>query len=182
MFVSFKRSEDRNRLWQRFVTGDKSAFGVLYAHYHKGLTAYCVGKLGNVQHAENVASDTLIKLLQCPNPQDIENYENWIFTVAKNECLTFLSKSERRRKLIKDNYVNVVDHSPEVEDTYSTRDIDQIISDTLNDKDYKIWMLHQQGYDNVEIAEMTGMNTKTVANRKSVARTKLKAVLKNIMR
>ncbi len=181
MFISFKKSENRDRLWQRFVAGDKSAFGELYTHYHNSITAYCVGKIGNIELAENVASDTLIKLLQFPNPAEIENFENWIFTVAKNECLTFLSKSERRRKLLNDNYEEVSRHAPEVEKTYSIQDMDQIIRNNLEDKDYKIWMLHQQGYDNSEISEIIGMNVKTVANRKSSARTKLKTILKKIM-
>ncbi len=181
MFISFKKSGNRDRLWQRFVAGDKSAFGELYTHYHTGITAYCIGKIGNVELAENVASDTLIKLLQFPNPAEIENFENWIFTVAKNECLTFLSKSERRRRLLNDNYEEVTKHAPEVESIYSVQDMDKIIRETLEDKDYKIWMLHQQGYDNSEIAEMTSINVKTIANRKSMIRVKLKAVLKEIM-
>ena len=60
--------------------------------------------------------------------------------------------------------------------------MDQIIRSTLVEKDYQIWQLHQQGYDNQEIAEIVGATEKTVANRKSAARAKLKEVFKKLNR
>lgn len=136
--------------------------------------------VGNLDQAENVASETLIKLLQQSNPEEIENYEGWLFSVAKNQCLTTLSKTERRKKLLSENYHQEKDHIPDVEMKFSLENIDDIIKTTLDAKDYNIWQLHQQGYDNSEIAEIIASNEKTVANRKSIARTKLKHVFKKL--
>ena len=154
MYISSKKNSDNKSLWQRYVRGDKAVFGELYAYYHKSLTAYCIGKVGVVEQAENVASDTLIKLLQYPDPEEIENFEGWLFGVAKNECLTFLSKTERRRKLLIDNYKIEREQKPEAETAFSIESMDQLMQSTLDEKEYKIWQLHQQGYDNIEIAEM----------------------------
>lgn len=180
MYISSKKDSENESLWQRYVAGDKSVFGALYTHYHKSLTAYCVGRVGTIEQAENVASDTLIKLLQYPNPAEIENFEGWLFGVAKNECLTFLSKTERRRKLLDDNYKIEKEQNPEAEMTFSIEGMDQLIQSTLDQIEYKIWQLHQQGYDNLEIAEMIDSSEKTVANRKSAARTKLKKAFKEL--
>ncbi|MEQ9009186.1 MAG: sigma-70 family RNA polymerase sigma factor, partial [Ekhidna sp.] len=157
-------------------------FGELYAHYHKSLIAFCLGKVGSLPQAENVASDTLIKLLQHEKPEEIENFESWLFSVAKNECLTYLSKTNRRKKLLDANYQVINNHLPEVEILFSMENMDQIIRSTLVEKDYQIWQLHQQGYDNQEIAEIVGATEKTVANRKSAARAKLKEVFKKLNR
>ncbi len=180
MYISSKKSSDSKSLWQRYVGGDKSVFGELYTHYHKSLTAYCIGKVGTIEQAENVASDTLIKLLQYPNPSEIESFEGWLFGVAKNECLTFLSKSERRRKLLHDNYKIERAQKPEAETAFSIESMDQLIQATLDDKEYRIWQLHQQGYDNLEIAEMINSSEKTIANRKSAAKAKLKSAFKEL--
>jgi RNA polymerase sigma factor (sigma-70 family) len=178
MFISYHKKADKKTLWERYVLGDKAAFGELYTHYHKSLTAFCMGRLRTIELAENAASETLIKLLQYPRPGEIENFESWLFTVAKNECNTVWATAERRRKLMEANYEKSEHQLAEVDVKYSAENIDEIIRQTLDETDFKIWQLYQQGYDNNEIAEMTNMNEKTVANRKSEARSRLKVVLR----
>ncbi|MEO9870482.1 RNA polymerase sigma factor [Ekhidna sp.] len=180
MYISAKKYDDEESLWQRFVAGDKSVFGKLYSTYHKSLTAYCIGKVGSLEQAENIASDVLIKLLQYEKVSEIENFEGWMFHVAKNECLTYLSKNERRRKLLNDNYPMELERLPDVEMSFSMENMDKLIRSALDEKDYKIWQLHQQGYDNQEIADIIDTTEKTVANRKSIARAKLKDVFKEL--
>jgi RNA polymerase sigma-70 factor (ECF subfamily) len=179
MFISYHKKADKNTLWEQYVNGDKAAFGELYTYYHKSLTAFCLGRLKSIALAENAASETLIKLLQYAKPGEIENFERWLFTVVKNECNTIWSTAERRRKLLEDNYEVVNNHTPEVDEKFSVENIDQLIRQNLDETDYRIWQLYQQGYDNNEVAEIMRMSEKTVANRKSAARNKLKTVLKN---
>jgi RNA polymerase sigma factor (sigma-70 family) len=178
MFISHQKKPDKATLWERYVQGDKAAFGELYTFYHKSLTAFCLGRLKSRELAENAASETLVKLLQYPKPSEIENFESWLFTVAKNECHTQWATTERRRVLLENNYEVKHDHKPEVEQKFSIENIDQIIRDNLEEMDYKIWQLYQQGYDNGEVAEILGLHEKTVANRKSAARSQLKLILK----
>ncbi|SNT31746.1 RNA polymerase sigma factor, sigma-70 family [Ekhidna lutea] len=180
MYISAKKDEDRESLWRRFASGDKSVFGRLYTHYHRSLTAYCIGRIGNIEHAENVASEVLIKLLQYEKANEIENFEGWLFQVAKNECITFITKTARRKKLLNSNYKPELNRLPDVEIRFSMENIDHLIRTSLDEKDYKIWQLHQQGYDNREIAEIIDSSEKTVANRKSAARNKLKSVFKKL--
>jgi RNA polymerase sigma factor (sigma-70 family) len=178
MFISYQKKPDKGTLWERYVQGDKSAFGELYTFYHKSLTAFCLGRLKVRELAENAASETLIKLLQYAKPGEIENFESWLFTVAKNECNTQWATAERRKRLLQSNYEVTHEHKPEVEQKFSIENIDQIIRENLDETDYKIWQLYQQGYDNSEVAEILGIHEKTVANRKSAARTQLKIILK----
>jgi len=180
MYISSKKNDDQKSLWQQFAQGDKSVFGELYSHYHRSLTAYCIGMIGNIVQAENVASEVLIKLLQHQKVSEIENFEGWMFHVAKNECLTHLSKIERRKKLLNENYQVKIENQPDVEKQVSQENIDHLIQSTLEEKEYKIWQLHQQGYDNEEIADIIDSTEKTVANRKSAARAKLKEAFKKL--
>ena len=165
-------------LWEKYIQGDRDAFGVLYSKYHRSLTAYCIGRLKDKALAENAASDTLMKLLHHPNPESIDNFESWLFTVAKNECNSHWSAQQRRSELLKENYVAQTEHRPEVEDHLSSENVDELIRSSLDETDYRIWKLSHEGYDNEEVASILNMNEKTVANRKSAARMKLKSVLR----
>jgi RNA polymerase sigma factor (sigma-70 family) len=173
-----QRPDDRD-LWEKYVKGDRAAFGALYSRYHKSLTAYCLGRLRERELAENAASDTLLKLLNQSSPGSIDNFESWLFTVAKNECNTYWSTQERRKELLKENYEIQLETRPEAEDNFSVESIDRFIKSNLDEMDYRIWQLSREGYDNEEVANMMSLNEKTVANRKSAARMKLKGVLKN---
>lgn len=137
-----------------------------------------MGRLKEKELAENAASDTLMKLLHQSEPELIDNFEGWLFTVAKNECNTYWSAQERRKELLKENYEVETEHRPEVEDHFSSENVDEIIRSNLDEIDYRIWQLYHEGYDNDEVASMMNMNEKTVANRKSAARMKLKSVLR----
>lgn len=165
-------------LWEKYIRGDRDAFGALYSKYHKSLTAYCIGRLKDRVLAENAASDTLMKLLHHPNPESIDNFENWLFAVAKNECNTHWSAQQRRSELLKENYEPETEHRPEAEDNLSSENVDELIRSSLDETDYRIWKLAHEGYDNEEVASILNMNEKTVANRKSAARMKLKSVLR----
>jgi len=181
MQASFSQNSQRpsdDALWKKYVQGDRDAFGILYSRYHKSLTAYCIGRLKEKELAENAASDTLLKLLHHANPESIDNFESWLFTVAKNECNTYWSSQQRRKELLKENYEVEVEIRPEVEDRFSSENMDQFIRSNLDETDYRIWQLSHEGYNNDEVAGMMNMNEKTVANRKSAARMKLKGILK----
>jgi RNA polymerase sigma-70 factor (ECF subfamily) len=178
LLYSGKRLSD-HALWEKYVSGDRDAFGVLYSRFHRSLTAYCMGRLRERALAENAASDTLLKLLNHASPGSIDSFESWLFTVAKNECNTYWSTLERREELLKKNYEVEVERRPEVEDHFSSENMDQLIRSNLDETDYRIWQLYREGYDNDEVATMMSLNEKTVANRKSAARMKLKTVLKS---
>lgn len=177
MQISSGKNEELKLCWKSYISGDKEAFGTIYAYFHKSLTAYCIGRLRSLELAENAASDTLIKLMQYKKPEEIENFENWMFTVAKNICTTHLTKTERRNKILKDNYQIENTHEPEVNSVFLNENIDRIISANLDKRDLAIWQMHQQGYENHEIALEIGISEKTVANRKSMARFKLREVI-----
>lgn len=136
--------------------------------------------LKDLELAENAATETLLKLFQAGEEQlDLENPERWLFTVAKNHCLSLLSQRKRRREIrdqLKPSLQTV--SRAHGEDELQAEDLRQRIRRALNEKEWSIWDLHQQGYDNREIAEKLALSEKTAANLKSIARNKLRAAFK----
>lgn len=167
------------QLWKRYLGGEKSAFGLLYQNYHQRLTFFCLGILKEESLAEDIASETLNKLLQYANPADIRNAEQWLFTVAKNACFSAMQQSKRRKEAETDISLRIVTvQESGAQGKMLREDMDQVIENTLSEKERMVWKLHQAGYDNEEIASKTGMSIKTVANHKAIARKKLREVLR----
>lgn len=167
------------KAWKRYVEGDKEAFGDVYDHYHRVLTLYCLGKLKDLEQAENAASDCMVKLLQQRRPEQIEHLDHWIFTVAKNLCNTHWSKSNRRGVILQHvGALQKTHHQSEATNRLNAEDLERLLISILDEDKYSIWKLHEEGYDNEEIANKLGIKPKTVANKKSEARKAIRAAIK----
>lgn len=124
--------------------------------------------------AKDIAAETLEVLLMQKNIAEIENLRAWLFGVANKIAMRLLTKDQRRSKIL-----HSVSHLfPDIIHADADTQIDERIIDRhlhlkLKEKDYKIWELMRQGYNNKEIAETLTMNEKTVANRKSIIKRKL---------
>ncbi|RMG31503.1 MAG: RNA polymerase sigma factor [Bacteroidetes bacterium] len=168
MYISLKEAISLN---------DEEKFKRYYLPCHKGLTMFCLGMLKDMDMAENIASETLLKFWYYPRVHEIRDIRSWLFTTAKRLCLNYLSKTARRREIDAEQKGAQV-QAPAGEQLLMKADIDEIIQSTLNAKEYALWELHQQGYDNKEIAEKLGRTEKTVANTKTLIRKKLQQRLK----
>lgn len=146
-------------------------FNRYYLPCHKEITMYCLGLLKDIEQAENVASETLLKLVGHENPEEIREVQGWLFTVAKNKCLTILSTQKRRTNKMDDISLtmNRVSYNT-VDSRMDAEHYEKLINKALDKRDNIIWELYQQGYDNKEIAEKLDIPYKTVANRKTEIR------------
>lgn len=164
-----------NQHWENFKRGHRESFGFIYQYYKPLLLFFCLGKVKNQELAESLASETLIKTFVTDKPADIKNLEQWLFTVARNLCISHLRTEKRHKEILSEIYADrKIGHIPEVEESQAEEGIDKMIKQALNNDEYKLWQLHSQGFDNEEISIKVGMNPKTVANKKSVIRGRLK--------
>ena len=169
-------------LWSAKKTDKKKLFSQYYLPCHKKLTLYCLSLLRDIELAENAATDTMLKLFEKGDQSEvIENPERWLFTVAKNRCLSLLSQKKRRREIVdqlKPSFRTTTESNGARQ--LDANDLTKKVQSILNEKEWQIWDLHQQGYDNREMAHQLEMAEKTVANLKSMARNKLKEAFRNV--
>lgn len=156
--------------WSRFVKGDIEAFGDVYEKYFPVLTLYCIGILHDEQTAESCATEALVKTMNHKNPGDINDPEKWLFIVAKNQCISELRKIKRFDSQEPAEFDKVV----QKDDSLSNDEIGSIITSTLTGEEQKIWQFHSDGYSNEEIAQNLNSTSKTIANKKSGIRSRLK--------
>lgn len=180
-FVFIKSMEAHSGMYdalhEAVKLNDQEKFSNYYLPCHRGLTMFCLGMLRDRALAENAASDTLVKFWNYPKIAEIKEIKSWLFVAAKNICINYLNKTARRREI--DRSLNMAKSEGAAgEQDMIAAGIDEIIRKSLNEKEYTIWQLHQEGYDNREIAAQLQSSEKTVANLKAMARKKLRERMK----
>lgn len=80
--------------------GDSECVGLLYERYTHLVFAVCMKYCKNEEEAEDLVMIVFEKLFDELRKPGIQNFKNWLFTVARNQCLMHIrhSKSVERRK------------------------------------------------------------------------------------
>jgi len=77
---------------------DKIAYAVLVERHYRHVFAMCLGMLGNVDDAEDVAQEAMLKgLLKIKKLNKAEQFESWILKIARNLCIDFLRRQKRTK-------------------------------------------------------------------------------------
>lgn len=78
--------------------GNTASYKLLVKRHYRHVFAMCLGILGNVHDAEDIAQDAMLKgLVKIKKLSRGEQFAAWILQIAKNLCIDFL----RRRKRVK---------------------------------------------------------------------------------
>ena len=92
----FKFSDEK--LILTFQEGDINAYNELVKRYKDRLLNFVFRYFNNVEQAEDVVQDTLIKLYtHASYYKNVAKFSTWIFTIAKNNALTELRKNKRKK-------------------------------------------------------------------------------------
>src|SRR5687767_8166574 len=95
--LRFTRDEELVRLVR---AGDERAFEVMYDRHHRGILAFCRHMLGSAEEAEDAVQHTFIAahrdLVGSDKPIQLKA---WLYTIARNRCLSFLRARKDERAL-----------------------------------------------------------------------------------
>ena len=79
---------------------DKAAYAVLVKRHYRHVFAMCLGVLGNVHDAEDIAQEAMLKgLLKIKKLDKAEQFEVWILKIARNLCVDFLRRNKRIKRI-----------------------------------------------------------------------------------
>ena len=82
-------------------TGDNGAYAVLATRYYKSVFIVCLGMLGNVHDAEDIAQETMLKgLLNIKDLRDPSQFGSWIIKIARNHCISLIRGKKRANKVM----------------------------------------------------------------------------------
>jgi RNA polymerase sigma factor (sigma-70 family) len=84
-------------------TGDRKAYAILVKKYYRQVFLTCMGILGNVHDAEDIAQDAMLKgFLEIKKLRDDSQFCPWIVRIAKNMCINMAQRKKYIRKVLEE--------------------------------------------------------------------------------
>ncbi|MBN1362142.1 MAG: sigma-70 family RNA polymerase sigma factor [Sedimentisphaerales bacterium] len=81
--------------------GQRSAYAVLVRRYYSQVFLVCLGVVGNVHDAEDVAQDTMVKGLErIRQLRDPDQFGHWIVKIARNLSINCLRRRAAAERLV----------------------------------------------------------------------------------
>ena len=152
--------------------GDKKAYSELVQRHYRHVFALCLGMLGHVHDAEDVAQETMLKGFASIRHLDKpEQFESWILRIARNLCVDLL----RRRKRVK-----AMAADPEtapVQETNDNHDLERALHRLPQELRLPLTMYYLEQKNAKSIAEKLGISPSLAYQRIREARSQLHALL-----
>ena len=81
--------------------GNKDAYASLVERHYKIVFAVCIGTLGNIHDAEDIAQDAMVRgFMRIRTLRKSDQFRAWILRIAKNLCIDYLRRQQRTRTLL----------------------------------------------------------------------------------
>lgn len=164
-------------LIMKIATGDTDALRQLYENVSGNIYGFALSITKNTHDAEDVLQETFVKVYSkaceyIPQGKPLA----WIFTIARNLCLTKMREKAR---------TSALDESrPQDLDFSSVHDVEhkillEMLFKVLNDEEKQILLLHSvNGMKHREIASFMNISLNTALSKYHRAIKKLKAAVK----
>jgi len=178
------------QLIKRFQLGDELAFIELVNRYRDKLHNFIYHFLGDIEQAEDVVQDTMIKLYEKKHYyKQVAKFSTWIYTIARNLANTELRKRKRRKtfsisELSKNkNNFDLKDDQNEIGQNIESKFILKKINHAINNlsKSYRTVIIlrdiQKLSYD--EISKIVDVPIGTIKSRINRARLQLQLELRD---
>jgi RNA polymerase sigma-70 factor (ECF subfamily) len=157
----------------RLQYGDMQAVTVLYDRWKNGLFRFCLRMVRDDAAAEDIIHDAFVKLIgmnsSVNNPASLRS---WMYTVVRNESLTFLDREKKLRPLNEQDE-EIIEAGPETTLLESQEHTCRIAAmlDRLHPRYKEVLLLREYESMNYhEIAAVTGVTVGSVKSRLFKAR------------
>jgi RNA polymerase sigma-70 factor (ECF subfamily) len=173
---------NQNDLLARIAEGDEKAFVPIYHHYRRRIYSYAYHLSGNSAQADELVQDVFLKVwLHRDKIPHILRFDNWLFTIARNQVFDML-KTMAKEASLRRQMVGLLDPDVNpVEDRVLTRENEQQLQqalDKLSPRQKLIFNLSRnQGMKHEEIASHLHISRHTVKTHLVQALKTLRSIL-----
>jgi len=154
------------------LAGDRSAYELLVRKHYKRIFLTCLGILGNVHDAEDMAQDAMMKgYEQIRTLRDGSKFGPWIARIAKSLCINFIRRKKYNRTVV----AEIAIHANQSRTDYDNLQlaIEQLPQETRA----PLVMYYFDGQSVKKVAERLEMSTSTVYLKLRTAITELHNLL-----
>ena len=153
-------------------TADKAAYAVLVKRYYNDVVALCLGMVGNVHDAEDIAQDAMLKgFVKIKKLRRKEQFRRWILRIAANLCIDLL----RRKKYIRTFLARQLIRPRRT--TSENHDLQRAIRRLPQEFRLPLVMYYFDGKNAKNIAEKLNISHSGVCQRIRIARNQLHRLL-----
>lgn len=178
---------DDKELIESFQAGDEFAFVSLYNRYKGPVYAFCVKMLLSRSLAEDAVQETFLRVYE--NRDRLLNtsaFKAWLFTIARNQCLNQLRRSNRQVSLDGQAHTELAAPLPELpmhqlEKSEKVALVNHFLAQLKPDYREVLVLREYQNLSYEEIAAVTRSTLSAVKSRLFKARRKLASFMEPIM-
>ncbi len=160
-------------------------FDDLYAQYDKRVLAYCTYVTGDRDQANDVFQEVFVKaFLSLHTLRDSDKAANWLFRIARNECLNAIKvskRNERRSVEIDDAVESSIPATAAIGYNDDMEHVRKALTMISSEQREALLLAEFEGFSLKEIAEMTGASLSNVKVRIHRAKQKLQTILQPII-
>ena len=151
-----EKSKSVGKLIKEFRNGDRAAIERLMSLLYKDLYSLAYDYLRDKMLAEDVVSETFIKLIEKAHTiKDFRNLNGYIRTIVINKSLDVIRK--RRRELVNDEFMREITATDNEEQT-----LVRLVLFELSDIDREILLLWHYGFTLAQISQKTNYTVNQV--------------------
>ena len=168
--------------------GNKELIGELFNRYAHLVYGICLKYTRNKEESKDISMNVFEKLLSNSPSSDIQAFKKWLYTITKNQCLTYLrdknrkndqhllwQEGEKKSKRIMENEDFLGPIKKEVEETRVQAAFSKLKSDQR--KCMELFFYQDKSYK--EIEDETGYTLKQVKSFLQNGKRKLKLILES---
>ena len=168
--------------YRRFLEGDDKALGEIVQNYTDGLILYLNGLVNNITIAEEIAEETLFKIItKKPRFQEKYTFKTWLYTIGRNMAIDYLRQKAKRGTASYEELENTLQDERNLETLYIAKEEKLLVHTVLKklNPEYRqvLWLLYLDGFSYNEAAVVMNKNTRQMKNLVYRAKSALKSEL-----
>ena len=176
---------ERGRL-EKLRHWDQRAWTQFFKEYESKIITLCVAMTRDQAVAQDICADTFVRVVSSIDKfRENSSIKTWIYTIARNLCLTHLARAKRTVSLDDEMADVLPDRSPGAEQAVADREVDTVLQEAIGQLDpllREALLLRVTGdLSYSEIAQITGIPAATVATRVHRAREQLRRRLARVL-
>jgi RNA polymerase sigma factor (sigma-70 family) len=170
--------KEEKYLWNRFVQGDNMALGELYTELFEPLVFVSFYLVKDNDVARDIVGDLFVFLLSVEVKErkakwkEVNTVKTYLSAAVRNKSIDYLRKTKRNTAKTDDLNEKF---TPEENPFFAE------VLTLMKDEEKEVFQLHLDGYKNEEIAESKQLSEKTVRNKLSLTRKKMKTYFKSLL-
>jgi RNA polymerase sigma-70 factor, ECF subfamily len=164
---------------ERARAGDQAAIRALIELYQGRVGRFVISMLGDDSDWEDVAQATFVKMiLGIDRLQSVEQFESWLFRIARNASMDHLRRRRWRRMFIRwePHHDEVAGPSHDVNDARVAR-IDRALAQLPAEQRELILLMRERDWSYGDLARIVGASASAVKARLFRARGRLRALV-----